>query len=176
LLCGQAAVLLGLYPWFHCSTPPRKRRHLCADHRVEPYACRCRCRRSSRAPRLTFMSLSSSSAPPCLCRRRGQTAGLHTRARTRREAEGFAFGSSYPAESLLLPYLAVVRLPGCGAVVCLLAPSPSSSSRSSHWLAHAHTREGKPSPLGALYRTRAHPGALMRRCEHTGNLNAAPPL
>jgi hypothetical protein len=92
-----------------CSAPPHRRRRLCADHRVEPYACRCRCRRSARAPRLTFISLSSLSAPPCLCRRRSQTAGLHTRARTRREAEGFAFGSPYPAEPKFLPCLAVVR-------------------------------------------------------------------
>jgi hypothetical protein len=73
-------------------------------------------------------------------------------------------------------YLTVVRLPGYGTVVCLLAPSPSSSPRSSRWLVHARTRGGKPSPLRALYRTRAHPGALMHRSEHAGKLNAAPPL
>jgi hypothetical protein len=64
------------------------------------------------APRLIFMSLSSSSAPPCLCHRRGQTAGLHTRASTRREAEGFAFTSPYPAEPMFLTCLVVVRSPG----------------------------------------------------------------
>jgi hypothetical protein len=58
----------------------------------------------------------------------------------------------------------------------LHASSPSLPSRSSRWLAHAHTHGGKPSPLGALSHTRAHPGALMRRCEHAGNLNATPPL
>jgi hypothetical protein len=56
------------------------------------------------------------------------------------------------------------------------APSPSSPPRSSRCLAHAHTLGGKASPLGVFSRTRAHPGALMRRCEHVGNLNAAPPL
>jgi hypothetical protein len=54
LLCVSAAV-----PWRRngpsprgrdepvaaCFAPPPKRRRLCADHRVEPYACRCRCRR-----------------------------------------------------------------------------------------------------------------------------------
>jgi hypothetical protein len=160
-----------------CSAPPRRRRRLCADHRVEPYACRCRYRRSPRAPRLTFMSSSSSSAPPFLCRRHGQTAGLHMCARMCREAEGFAFGSSYPAEPKFLPCLAVVRSPGCGVVVCLVhSPSPSLQPRSSRWLAHTHTLGGKASPLGALSHTRAPIGALMRRCEHAANLNAAPLL
>jgi hypothetical protein len=160
-----------------CSAPPRRRRRLCADHRVEPYACRCRCRRSARAPRLTFMSLSPSSVPPCLCRRSGQTTGLHTRARTRREAEGFAFGSPYLAEPKFLPCLAVVRSPGRDVVVCLVhSPSPSLPPRSSRWLAHTHTLGGKASPLGALSHTRAPHGTLMRRCEHVGNLNATPPL
>jgi hypothetical protein len=33
-----------------CFASPRRRRRLCADHRVEPYACRCRCRRSRAHP------------------------------------------------------------------------------------------------------------------------------
>jgi hypothetical protein len=33
-----------------CFAPPRRRRRLCADHRVEPYACRCRCRRPRAHP------------------------------------------------------------------------------------------------------------------------------
>jgi hypothetical protein len=32
------------------SAPPRNRRCLCADHRVEFYACRCRCRRPCAHP------------------------------------------------------------------------------------------------------------------------------
>jgi hypothetical protein len=123
---------------------------LCADHRVEPYACRCRYRRSACAPRLTILSFSPSSALNCLCCRRGQTAGLHTRAHMCREAEGFAFSSPYLAELSFLPCLAVVHSPSCGAVVCLLAPSPCLSPRSSRWLAHVHTRGGKPSSLAAV--------------------------
>jgi hypothetical protein len=52
----------GVVPWcvpmLSCTAPLRDRRRLCADHRVEPYACRCRCQRSARAPRLTFLSFS----------------------------------------------------------------------------------------------------------------------
>jgi hypothetical protein len=33
-----------------CFTPPRRHRRLCADHRVEPYTCRCRCRRPRAHP------------------------------------------------------------------------------------------------------------------------------
>jgi hypothetical protein len=33
-----------------CFAPPRRRRRLCADHRVKPYACRCRCRRPRAHP------------------------------------------------------------------------------------------------------------------------------
>jgi hypothetical protein len=42
--------------------------------------------------------------------------------------------------------------------------------------AHSHALGGEASPSGVRSRTRAPPGALMRRCEHAGNLNAAPPL
>jgi hypothetical protein len=67
LLCGQAAVLPGLYPWFHCLAPPRRRRRLCADHRVEPYACRCRCRRPrARTPLDRHHWLSQWSCPRCI--------------------------------------------------------------------------------------------------------------
>jgi hypothetical protein len=55
----------GVVPWcvpmLACTAPPRDRRRLCADHRVEPYAYRCRCQWSARAPRLTFLSFSQFS-------------------------------------------------------------------------------------------------------------------
>jgi hypothetical protein len=102
---------------------------------------------------------------------------LHSRAYTRRKAQRV---SPIARRTHLMNHcsscISLSCLPGCGAVVCLLAPSPSSSPRSSRWLVDARTRGGKPSPLGALYRTRAHPGVLMRRSEHAGKLNAAPPL
>jgi hypothetical protein len=46
----SAFVPKGVTCWVHCSVPPRKRRRLCADLRVEPYACRCRCRRPRAHP------------------------------------------------------------------------------------------------------------------------------
>jgi hypothetical protein len=65
----------------------RDRRRLCADHRVEPYACRCCCLHSARAPCLTFSVCFTVGAPPCPCRRRGQAVKIgnactHWEART----------------------------------------------------------------------------------------------
>jgi hypothetical protein len=33
-----------------CFAPPRRRRRLCANHRVEPYTCKCRCHRPRAHP------------------------------------------------------------------------------------------------------------------------------
>jgi hypothetical protein len=103
--------------------------------------------------------------------------------------EGFAFSSPYLAELSFLPCLAVVHSPSCGAVVCLLAPSPNLSPRSSRWLAHVHTRGGKPSSLGAGSRpvrfsgthTRASTSTLIPRPMTPSYLavparNLSPPL
>jgi hypothetical protein len=50
-----------------CFAPPRRRRRLCADHRVEPYACRCRCHRPrARAPLDRHHWLSQWSCSRCI--------------------------------------------------------------------------------------------------------------
>jgi hypothetical protein len=43
-----------------CFAPPCRRHRLCANHRVEPYACRCRCRPPRTHPRST-----TSVCPSC---------------------------------------------------------------------------------------------------------------
>jgi hypothetical protein len=46
-----------------CSETPCNRRRLCADDRVEPYACRCRCCRPRAHPLVLSVHLAQSSPP-----------------------------------------------------------------------------------------------------------------